>query len=87
MNAPALLPAIVLGLTCGTLIAALAHALRGRTLRDLLSMWLIGQIGFWLGHIAAALYGAPLFMVGDLQIVAGVAGSGAALALAIVTHK
>ncbi len=82
-----LVPGIVLGLVSATLIAALMHVVRGRTLRDLFSIWMISQAGFWLGHIAATLLGAPLYMIGDLQIVAGVAGSGAALALAIVTHR
>ena len=87
MSAPTLLPAILLGMVTATMLAALFHLARGRTFWDLLAIWLVALAGFWAGHGAAVIFDAPLFVVGDLQIVAGVAGCVLALISAIVSHK
>jgi hypothetical protein len=87
MIVPNLAPALLLGVTVATLIGAVVHALRGRTTRDFFGIWIVSQGGFWLAHAAASLVNAPLYSVGDLQMVAGVAGSVVLLALAIVTHR
>jgi hypothetical protein len=82
-----LLPVILLGVITATLIGSIVHVVRGRTISDFVSIWLIAQIGFWLGHGVAVVFRAPLYTVGDLQIVAGVAGTLLALGIAIVRHK
>ena len=87
MTAPALLPPIVLGLTVATLLAALMHLLTGGPLRSLISLWLRIQIVFWVADVAAAAMRAPLYAIGDLQIVAATAGGLAIGILTIVTRK
>lgn len=87
MTAPALLPPIVLGLTVATLLAAIIHLLTGGPLRSLLSLWLRIQVVFWAADVAAAVLRAPLYAIGDLQIVAATAGGLAAGIFTIVTRK
>jgi hypothetical protein len=82
-----LLPVIVLGVITATLIASLVHVVRGRTMRDFVSIWLVAQAGFWLGHGIAVVFNAPLYTIGDLQIVAGFLGTILALGIAIVRHR
>lgn len=82
-----LLPVIVLGVVAATLIASLVHVVRGRTMRDFASIWLIAQAGFWLGHGIAVVFNAPLYTIGDLQIVAGLLGTILALGIAIVRQR
>ena len=87
MTAPALLPPVVLGLTVATMLAAFTHLCLGGSLRSLLALWLLVQIGFWAADFAAALFRAPLYTVGDLQIVAATTGGVAISVLKIVTRK
>lgn len=87
MTAPALLPPIVLGLTVATMLAAITHLWLGGPLRSLLSLWLFVQIGFWAADFAAALYRAPLYTIGDLQIVAATTGGLVISIFSIVTRK
>jgi hypothetical protein len=87
MNISALAPSIVLGLITATMLAAIAHLMRGHTLHDLLSIWLAVQIGFWVVALVAAWLRAPLFTVGELQLGAGLIGGVTSLGIAIVTHK
>lgn len=82
-----LLPVIILGGVTATLVAALAHWMRGRTMRDFLRLWAYSQIGFWLGHGAAVAFNAPLYTIGDLQIIPAAVGSLLATGIAIVRHK
>ncbi len=83
---PFLLP-LALGVVCASVLAALLHLWRGRTRRDLFTAWLVVQAGFWLGHLLGILFSAPFYTVGDLQIVAGFAGGGLAIALQIVAAR
>jgi hypothetical protein len=87
VTAPALLPPVVLGLTVATMLAAFTHLWLGGSLRSLLSLWLLIQLGFWAADIAAALFRAPLYTIGDLQIVAATTGGLAISILKIVTRK
>ena len=80
-------PVIVLGGVTATLVAALVHWVRGRTMRDFLRLWLYAQIGFWLGHGVAIAFNAPLYTIGDLQIIPAAAGSLLATGIAIVRHR
>ena len=82
-----LLPVIVLGVIAATLIASLVHVVRVRTVRDFASIWLIAQAGFWLGHGIAGVFNAPLYTIGDLQIVSGLLGTIPAMGIAIVRHR
>jgi hypothetical protein len=82
-----LLPAIVLGGVMATLVAALVHWVRGRTMRDFVRLWVYAQIGFWLGHGLAVAFNAPLYTIGDLQIIPAAVGSLLATGIAIVRHK
>jgi len=77
----------VLGLTVATMLAALTHLWLGGSLRSLLCLWLLIQMGFWGAAIAAALARAPLYTIGDLQIVAATAGGLAISVLKIVTRR
>ena len=87
VTAPALLPPVVLGLTVATMLAAFTHLWLGGSLRNLLSLWLLIQIGFWASDFAAALARAPLYTIGDLQIVAATTGGLAISVLKIVTRR
>lgn len=87
MIVPALALPLTLGAVCATALAAAVHVWRGRTRRDLLTIWLVAQAGFWIGHLAASLVGAPLYAVGDLQVVAGLAGGATALGARIVASR
>ena len=87
MTAPALLPPVVLGVTVATMLAAFTHLWLGGSLRSLLSLWLVIQLGFWAADFAAALLRAPLYTIGDLQIVAATTGGLAISILKIVTRK
>ncbi len=84
---PAFFPAVLLGVTISTMLAAVAHLLRGQTMRDLASIWLIVQVGFWPAHWLASLSHAPLWPIGELQWLAGLGGGALALTLAIVSRK
>ena len=84
---PTVFPAILLGVTISTLLAAVAHLLRGQNLRDLASIWLIAQAGFWPAQVLASLVRAPLWPIGELQWLAGLGGGVLALALTIVSRK
>ena len=85
--APALLPPLILGLTVATMLAAFTHLWLGGSLRSLLSLWLFVQIGFWASNFAAALARAPLYTIGDLQIVAATTGGVAVSVLTIVRRR
>jgi hypothetical protein len=87
VTAPALLPPILLGITVATTLAAITHLWCGGTLRNLAALWLFIQIGFWVAHFGAALIRAPLYAIGDLQIVAATTGGLVISALLIVTRK
>lgn len=82
-----LLPALLLGLVVSTLMATALHVLRGQHMRALLPFWLTVQVGFWLAAVVAAIVRAPLYTVGELQLIAGIAGGLLAAALSIVTQK
>ena len=69
------------------MLAALTHLWLGGSLRSLLALWLYVQIGFWAADFAAALFQAPLYTIGDLQIVAATTGGLAIGVLNIVTRK
>ena len=85
MIVPTVVPALVLGLVSSTMLAAVMHLTRGNTLRDLAVIWLAVSSGFWVSAVAAAWLRSPLYTVGELQLVAGLAG-GLAAAL-VVTRK
>lgn len=87
MMVPAVAVPVVFGVVAATMLAALAHLLRGQNTRDLLGMWLRVQAGFWLAHVIAALLNLPLYTVGDLQIVAAVAGGALAAVLGIIAAR
>ncbi|MBI1802226.1 MAG: hypothetical protein HYR71_11435, partial [Chloroflexi bacterium] len=67
-------PALLLGLVVSTTAAAAVHLLRGATLRDLLSFWLLVQGGFWLGQVAALIFSDPFWAIGELHIVIALTG-------------
>jgi quinol-cytochrome oxidoreductase complex cytochrome b subunit len=69
------------------MLAALTHLWCGGSLRDLLGTWLLVQMGFWGADIAAALFRAPLYTIGDLQIVAATAGGFVISVFQIVTRR
>ena len=56
------------------MLAAVMHLTRGRTMRDLAVIWLAVSVGFWLTAIAAAWLRAPLYAIGELQLIAGLVG-------------
>ncbi len=78
---------IVLGAVVATMIAAGAYVARGRSRRDLLVWFVAAQGGFWGAHLIAALFRLPILTVGDLQIVAGIAGGVTAIVLQIVAAR
>jgi len=84
---PALLLPLLLGVVVATLIAAVVHLTSGRSARDLAVIWIRVQIGFWLAHLTAVVFGLQIYGVGDLQIVEGIAGALLVSAWQIVTQK
>ncbi len=80
-------PSLLLGLICGTLVAATLHVMRGQNIRDLVALWLFVQMGFWSAHFAANLLRAPLWSVGDLHLLAALVGGTLAGGFAIVRRK
>ena len=87
MIVPAVALPLALGTVCASALAAAAHVWRGHTRRDLLTIWLVTQAGFWIGHWAASLLGVPLYTVGDLHVVAGLAGGAAAIGTQIAASR
>ena len=85
MIVPTIVPALLLGVVSSTLLAAVMHLTRGRTMRDLGVIWLAVSVGFWLTAIAAAWLRAPLYAIGELQLIAGLVGG--LVAALIVTRK
>ncbi|MCA1553704.1 MAG: hypothetical protein LC737_04935 [Chloroflexi bacterium] len=87
MVVPTVVPSIVLGVIAGTILAAVVHLIRGDSVRGLFRLWVAAQLGFWIAAVGAAWVRASLYTVGELQVVAGAAGSALAIALLIVTHR
>ncbi len=85
MIVPTVLPAVVLGVVSSTMLAAVMHLTRGSTLRDLTVIWIAVSAGFWLSALAAAWLRAPLYTVGQLQLIAGLAGG--LVGALVVTRK
>lgn len=85
MIVPIALPAVVLGVVTSTMLAAVMHLTRGNTLRDLGVIWVAVSAGFWLSALAAAWLRAPLYTVGQLQLIAGLAGG--LVGALVVTRK
>ncbi len=85
MMVPTVVPAVLLGVVSSTMLAAVVHLTRGNTIRDLIVIWIAVSLGFWLAAVAAAWLHAPLFTIGELQLIAGLVGG--MIAALIVTRK
>jgi len=85
MIVPTVVPAVLLGVVSSTMLAAVVHLTRGSTIRDLIVIWIAVSLGFWLAAIAAAWLRAPLYTIGELQLIAGLVGG--TIAALIATRK
>ena len=75
-------PALVLSLLLASLYAALAHAVFGRSWRDMLRYWAVGWLGFGAAALGAASLGWEWGRIGPTPVAAGSLGAWAALLVA-----
>jgi hypothetical protein len=64
-------PAIFLSLILASVYAVVFHLLKGRTLRDLLFLWLAAVIGFAAGQVAGQMLNFIPWTIGEVRIVEG----------------
>ena len=62
------LPSLLLGFVLSTLLGAGFHAVRGGGGGKLLLDLVLGWLGFWLGHFAAARLGLTIGSLGSLHL-------------------
>ena len=62
-------PALVLSVFLASIYAVAFHLWLGRTLRDLLALWLAALIGFAVGQIVGQVWGFVPWMVGQVHIL------------------
>jgi hypothetical protein len=64
-------PAILLSLILASAYAIVFHLLKGRTLRDLLFLWLAAVVGFASGQVAGQILNLIPWTIGEIRIVEG----------------
>ncbi len=69
------LPAFIFGIFVAILMGGIFHFWRGGNLGRLLLYIILSIVGFWIGHIVAAVFGWSLVDVGPLHLGMGVFGS------------
>jgi H+/Cl- antiporter ClcA len=75
-------PSVTLGFLLGSVYGLLAHLFVGRAWRELPVYWLTGVAGFFVGFVAAVLFGVELVRLGTVPLVEATLGSLACLAVA-----
>ena len=78
------LAGFLFGFLLATALAALAHLITGGGVGRLLLYWMVGQAGFWLGHLLGVLHWLAFGRMGTLWLGSAVLVSGGLLALAAV---
>jgi hypothetical protein len=76
------LPGVILSAVLASLYASLAHALAGRTWRDMPLFWAAAWLGFAAAALAAIWLGLDWGRVGATPVALGTIGSWAALLVA-----
>ena len=65
------MPGLVLSLGLASIYAVAFYLWRGRSLRDLVFLWLAAVVGFASGHVVGEMWGFVPWTIGQVHVIEG----------------